>query len=54
MAAKSPPKRLGRPPLGTDTMRRVLVVLDRATIERARKIGSGNLSAGLRLALRKQ
>jgi hypothetical protein len=42
------PKRRGRPPLTGETMRRVLVVLDTETIERARKMGHGNVSAGLR------
>ena len=49
---KPPEKRpLGRPPLGAKTMKKVLVVLDEASIERGRKRGDGNLSAGIRKAL---
>lgn len=47
-----PIKHPGRPPLGDQRMRRVNVMLDRDTIERARELGGGkNLSAGLRLAV---
>lgn len=34
-------------------MRRVNVMLDQATIDKASEIGSGNLSAGLRIAVSK-
>lgn len=34
-------------------MRRVNVMLDQVTIEKASDIGSGNLSAGLRIAVAK-
>jgi hypothetical protein len=34
-------------------MRRMNVMLDEATIEKASDIGSGNLSAGLRIAVKK-
>lgn len=33
------------------TVRAVIVTLDEQTVERARKIGSGNLSAGIRAAV---
>ena len=34
------------------TVRRVQVMLDAATIEAARKLGAGNLSAGIRKAVK--
>lgn len=37
--------------LFAEPMRRVLVMLDRASIERAQKLGDGNVSAGIRKAL---
>ena len=33
-------------------MRRVMVSLDAGSLERARKLGGGNVSAGIRLALK--
>lgn len=56
-AAAAAPKHGGaRPgagrPAGIESARRVNVMLDAATIERARAIGAGNLSAGIRLAVR--
>ena len=48
---KPKPKR-GRPALAAgDRMQRVLVTLDRPAIDSARRIGSGNVSAGIRKAL---
>lgn len=48
------PKRekVGRPSINDEPMRRVNVMLDEATIEKAGDIGSGNLSAGLRAAVK--
>lgn len=49
---KPTPKRRGPPPLiGGVAMRRVLVTLDPDSIERAKKLGAGNVSAGIRKAL---
>lgn len=46
-----PPKR-GRPPVVGDVpARRVNVTLDQTTVDRASDLGSGNLSAGLRMAV---
>lgn len=43
----------GRPPLEPGKVaERVLVTLDRATVERAKHIGDGNLSGGIRLAVK--
>lgn len=42
----------GRPPIGTEPMQKKLVTLDRGTIERGTKLGDGNLSAGIRKALK--
>ena len=44
------PKR-GAPLLFAVKLRRVLVTLDVASIERATKLGEGNVSAGIRKAL---
>lgn len=42
----------GRPPLQAGTVaQRVLLTLDAATIEKGKRIGNGNLSAGVRLAV---
>lgn len=41
----------GRPPTVLGGMRRVCVQLDQGTLERARLLGDGNLSAGLRAAV---
>lgn len=46
-------KGAGRPPLTDQAMERRNVMLDRATIAKAEKIGKGNLSAGLREAVRR-
>ena len=43
----------GAKPLHDEPMRRVNVVLDAATIAKAEAIGGGNLSAGLREAVRR-
>lgn len=42
---------VGRPSLG---IKRRMVSLDDAALERARKLGGGNLSAGIRKALQKK
>ena len=43
----------GAKPLHTEPMTRVNVMLDEATIEKAKMIGAGNLSEGLREAVRR-
>ena len=43
----------GRPPLDTVAMSRANVTLDIKTVEKAKKIGTGNLSEGIRLAVAK-
>ena len=42
----------GAPPLHDKAMTKYTVLLDDATVAKARDIGSGNLSAGLREAVR--
>lgn len=42
---------MGRPPIHGVTMRKILVALDQATIDKAHDLGGGNLSAGLRKAV---
>jgi hypothetical protein len=49
MPKSEPKKPVGRPPIG----RRVVVNLEEEHIKRARKMGGGNLSAGIRKALAK-
>lgn len=44
------PAGAGRPTIGDTAMRKVLVTLDEETIEKAKKLGKGNLSAGIRAA----
>ena len=44
-------KRIGRPPIGDEKMKKYLVTLDEPTNAKARKIGAGNLSAGVRKAV---
>jgi hypothetical protein len=46
-------EKAGRPPISDEPMRRVNVMLDQPTIDKASEIGSGNLSAGLRIAVTK-
>lgn len=41
----------GRPPLVPGGMRRICVQLDPPTIDRAGRIGAGNVSAGIRRAV---
>ncbi len=43
----------GAKPLHAEPMKRVNVMLDEATISKAEQIGGGNLSAGLREAVRR-
>lgn len=43
--------KLGRPRLSTEKRRPVLVHLSEAQLARARKLGGGNISAGIRRAL---
>ncbi len=43
----------GRKPLFRDPLRKVLVTLDEATIRKAKRIGFGNLSMGLRAAVQR-
>jgi post-segregation antitoxin (ccd killing protein) len=45
--------RAGRPPLFGERMRRVNIMLTDDDLERARKIGNGNVSKGIRLALQR-
>ena len=47
------PGQPGRPPLGDETGFRINAYLDAETVEAARKIGNGNLSAGIRLAVKR-
>jgi hypothetical protein len=49
--SNDPPGRRGRKPLYRDPLRKVLVTLDEATIRKAKRIGFGNLSMGLRAAV---
>ena len=44
-------KAKGKPPLYGQRMRRVCVSLDAATIAEAKRIGGGNLAAGIRQAV---
>ena len=49
------PKKLGRPALQKRLkMVRVLITIDHTSMARARKLGHGNLSAGIRKALTNQ
>ena len=49
----SGPKRTGRIALdGAENTKRYLVSLDSETVERAKKLGDGNLSLGLRKAVK--
>ncbi len=48
--ATQKPKR-GAPTMFAAKMRKVLVTLDPASIAKAKKLGKGNLSAGIRKAL---
>lgn len=48
-----PRKGAGRKPIAADAMERRNVMLDAATIAKAERIGNGNLSAGLRDAVRR-
>jgi hypothetical protein len=50
-ASNDPPRTRGRKPLFRDPLRKVLVTLDEATIRKAKRIGFGNLSMGLRAAV---
>ncbi len=43
----------GRKPIKDEPMTRVNVMLDAATVEKAKQIGGGNLSEGLREAVRR-
>jgi hypothetical protein len=45
--------KIGRPPIADEPMRRVNVMLDQRTVDKASEIGSGNLSAGLRIAVKR-
>ena len=51
--AATKPRKGGPAPLYGKTMRKMLVTLDEASIAKARKLGAGNLSAGIRAALGK-
>jgi len=44
--------RIGRPPIYGERMKRVNIILSDADLERADLIGDGNVSAGIRLALK--
>lgn len=50
-ASNDSPGKRGRKPLFRDPLRKVLVTLDEATIRKAKRIGFGNLSMGLRAAV---
>ena len=47
---QSPPGKRGRPIMIPDPVRRS-ILLDRTTLDLAQRIGDGNISAGIRLAL---
>jgi hypothetical protein len=50
-ASNALPEKRGRKPLFREPLRKVLVTLDAATIRKAKRIGFGNLSMGLRAAV---
>lgn len=52
-SSRSKGSKPGRPPINDEPMRRVNVMLDDETVEKASGIGEGNLSAGLRIAVKK-
>jgi len=54
MKTPKPKIKLGAPPLFGVKMRRVLVTLDEESVERATKLGDGNLSAGIRKAIKER
>jgi len=55
MAATDPKPRRGRPRLQGETAGvRVLVTLDEACLQRARELGDGNVSAGIRKSLQRK
>ena len=54
MKAKTSKPKRGAPLLYSDILKRVLVTLDPASIARAKKLGGGNVSAGIRMALAEQ
>lgn len=42
----------GRPTLGKEPLRKATVFLDEKTVDKARKIGDGSVSAGIRTAVK--
>lgn len=52
MPKRTAKPKLGRPPIGAEPMQKKLVTLDRGSIVRGTKLGDGNLSAGIRKALK--
>lgn len=51
MPRRPPPAKTGPKPLHGTAMRRVLIMLDEASLRQARALGHGNASAGIRTAL---
>lgn len=52
-SSKKKPPKPGRPSINDAPMKRVNVMLDQETSDKASEIGSGNLSAGIRIAVKK-
>lgn len=50
---KAAPAKRGPKPMHGQTMRRVLVMLDEESLQRARTLGRGNVSAGIRASLQR-
>lgn len=53
MKAQKQKRKPGRPPLEGGGIRRMMVSLDLDRVETAKKLGAGNVSAGIRKALAK-
>jgi hypothetical protein len=52
MVRRAKQSRMGRPPLFGERMRRVNIILSDDDLKRAKTIGKGNVSAGIRAALK--
>lgn len=46
-------KRMGRPPIAGEPLKQHNVRLDAETVEKAKRLGDGELSAGIRLAVKR-
>ena len=51
MAGRTKKPRIGRPPIFDECMKRVNVMLTDDDVKRAAKVGKGNVSHGIRVAL---